>query len=67
MGQIVMVVHADSTRFRLKFSRPSTIESCPVKLMVLEQGTIGVPRRAPYGYGYHYGYGHAATAKPETP
>lgn len=67
MGQIVMVVHADSTLQAEVQQALSTIESCPVKLMVLNKARSVSQGGHGYGYGYHYGYGHAATAKPETP
>jgi Mrp family chromosome partitioning ATPase len=53
MGQIVMVVQAGKTLQADVQHALTTIESCPVKLMVLNQAqTI-----AKGGYGYGYGYG----------
>ena len=52
MGQVVMVVQADKTPQAKVIQALSTIESCPVKLMLLNQA-----RTAPTaGYGYGYGY-----------
>ncbi len=56
MGQIVIVVHAESTTQAAVKQAVDTIEACPVKMMVLNQA-----RQASsdgYGYGYGYGYGH---------
>ena len=55
MGQIVFVVHAEST-FQSDVKRAlAMIESCQVKMMVLNQArTAG---QGAYGYGYGYGYG----------
>lgn len=64
MGQIVMVVHADSTLQAEVQQALSTIESCPVKLMVLNKARSVTQGGHGYGYGYHYGYGHATAAKP---
>lgn len=55
MGQVVMVVQAERTLHGEVKQALATIESCPVRLMVLNkskgQSTEG------YGYGYGYGYG----------
>jgi exopolysaccharide/PEP-CTERM locus tyrosine autokinase len=59
MGQIVMVVRADSTLRADVEQALSTIEACPVKLAVLNQArNEGLGGK--YGYGYGYGYGNAA-------
>lgn len=59
MGQIVMVVRADSTLRSDVSQALSTLESCPVKLLVLNQArSEGIGGK--YGYGYGYGYGNAA-------
>jgi protein-tyrosine kinase len=64
MGQLVVVVRADSTLQSTVRSALATIESCPVKMMVLNQargdapGTYGAEQG--YGYGYGYGYGHSS-------
>lgn len=56
MGQIVIVVHAEQTAQAAVKQALSAIESCPIKMMILNQA-----RQAStdgYGYGYGYGYGH---------
>ena len=56
MGQIVMVTRAERTLHGQVTHALSTIENCPVKLMLLNQA-----RPDPlgsYGYGYAYGYGY---------
>ena len=60
MGQIVMVVHAGQTQQATVQEALSTIESCPVKLMVLNKARgdgVGGYGYGGYGYGYGYGYG----------
>jgi len=55
MGQIAFVVHAESTLQADVKRALATIESCPVKLLVLNQArTVG---QGAHGYGYGYGYG----------
>ena len=55
MGQIVFVVHAESTLQSDVKRALATIESCPIKMMVLNQArTVG---QGAHGYGYGYGYG----------
>lgn len=56
MGQVVMVVNAENTLQSAVKQAISTIESCPVKMMVLNQVKQG--KSDGYGYGYGYGYGH---------
>lgn len=55
MGQVVMVVRAESTTHSEVKHALAAIESCPVKLMLLNQARSS----APDGYGYGYGYGYA--------
>ncbi len=57
MGQIVVVVKAGGTSQDDVKHALSTIESCPVKMMVLNQTRSA--RYQGYGYGYGYGYGQA--------
>jgi protein-tyrosine kinase len=58
MGQIVMVVRADSTLRADVEQALVAIESCPVKMLVLNQArNEGLGGK--YGYGYGYGYGNA--------
>ena len=56
MGQIVVVVHADKTLQSDVQHAVSTIEACPVKMVVLNQARAGT--RGGYGYGYGEGYGY---------
>ena len=56
MGQIVVVVQAGETAQAAVKEALSTIEACPLKMMVLNQATQPASER--YGYGYSYGYGY---------
>ena len=55
MGQIVFVVHAESTLQSEVKRALATIESCPLKMVVLNQARTAA--QGAYGYGYGYGYG----------
>lgn len=56
MGQIVVVVHAGRTLQAEVQHALSTIESCPIRMMLLNKArAIG---KESYGYGYGYGYGY---------
>lgn len=55
MGQIVVVVHAGKTLQSDVQHALSTIESCPVRMMLLNKA-VGAAHGS-YGYGYGYGYG----------
>ena len=57
MGQIVVVVHAEKTLQSDVEHALSTIEACPVKMMVLNQAKAGGVGGYGYGQGYGYGYG----------
>jgi protein-tyrosine kinase len=59
MGQVVMVVQAQQTTQADVTQALATIESCPVKMMVLNKGrALKLPRsRQAHGYGYGYGDG----------
>jgi exopolysaccharide/PEP-CTERM locus tyrosine autokinase len=59
MGQIVLVVQAERTLQSQVRSALATVESCPVKLMLLNQARGGEEE----GYGYGYGYGYQAVMK----
>lgn len=64
MGQVVLVVEAERTTHAQVRQALATIESCPVRLMVLNKArerSVG----GYYGYGYGYGYGQAQESKPE--
>ena len=66
MGQIVIVVHAESTPQSAVKRALSTIDSCPVRLMLLNQARVDADGSYGYGYGYRYGYdsGDAPDAQP---
>ena len=55
MGQIVVVVHAGKTLQADVQHALSTIESCPVRMMLLNKAQSNL--HGAYGYGYGYGYG----------
>ena len=56
MGQIVIVVRAESTLQADVHHALSNIESCPVKMVVLNQARTA--SKGTYGYGYGYGQEH---------
>jgi exopolysaccharide/PEP-CTERM locus tyrosine autokinase len=56
MGQIVMVVRAESTLQSDVHHALSNIEACPVKMLVLNQARTA--SKGTYGYGYGYGQEH---------
>ena len=56
MGQVVLVVQADMTLQADVQHALAMIESCPVKMMLLNK--VRVEAKGKYGYGYGYGYGH---------
>ncbi|MBC7394753.1 MAG: tyrosine-protein kinase family protein [Variovorax sp.] len=58
MGQIVMVVRAGSTLQTDVEHALSTIESCPVRMMMLNQTQADTEGTSGLGYGYGYGYGY---------
>jgi exopolysaccharide/PEP-CTERM locus tyrosine autokinase len=73
MGQIVMVVSAGRTLQASVQQALATIESCPVKMMVLNKAEARIAGGYGYGYGYAgygsgygygYGYGQGGEAKP---
>lgn len=66
MGQVIVVVRADSTSHAEVKHAVAALEICPVKMMVLNQ-TSGHFDGHGYGYGYGYGYGHGAepSAQPQ--
>jgi protein-tyrosine kinase len=65
MGQIVVVVQAGKTLQADVQHALATIESCPVKMMVLNRASGS--QTGTYGYGYGYGYGAAPAADPRQP
>lgn len=64
MGQVVMVVEAGRTTHGMVRQALSTIESCPVKLMLLNKvrNVGGAGQYGTYGYGYGYGRREAEAA-----
>ena len=56
MGQIVMVVQAGKTLRSDVVHALSTIEACPVRMLLLNKSQA--ESAGGYGYGYGYGYGH---------
>lgn len=66
MGQVVLVVRAESTQHGDVKSALATIEACPVKLVVLNAATADLDGHG-YGYGYGYGYGSGGATKGELP
>lgn len=56
MGQIVVVVHAGRTLQADVQHALSTIESCPVRMMLLNKAQGNAHGAYSYGYGYGYGY-----------
>ncbi|SBT08282.1 Non-specific protein-tyrosine kinase [Candidatus Propionivibrio aalborgensis] len=55
MGQVVIVVKAEGTAHADVRHALATLETCPVKLMLLNQARAAT--KDSYGYGYGYGYG----------
>lgn len=60
MGQVVVVVQAEKTLQSQVRHAMTTIEACPIKLVVLNQARGG--DQDAYGYGYGYGYGSPGQA-----
>lgn len=56
MGQVVIVVNSENTAQAAVRQAVTTIESCPHKMLVLNQ--VRGNKTEGYGYGYGYGYGH---------
>lgn len=63
MGQVVVVVESGRTTHGAVKQALATIETCPVKMLVLNKASQG-GRGDLYGYGYGYGYG--ADARPDS-
>ena len=60
MPRIVIVVHAGKT-LQVNVQRAlSTIEACPLKMMVLNQTRADAQETSELGYGYGYGYGYGS-------
>ena len=60
MGQVVLVVRAETTLQRDVMRALAMIDACPVKMALLNGGRGSVDQQG-YGYGYGYGYGHDAS------
>jgi len=60
MGQIVVVVHAGKTLQSEVRQALATIESCPVKLLLLNKASTVFKGGYGYGYGYGEGYGEGS-------
>ncbi len=54
MGQVIVVVNAENTAQAAVKQAIATIESCPLKMMLLNQARTSQTD----GYGYRYGYGY---------
>lgn len=61
MGQVVVVVRAEKTLQSEVEHALSTIEACPIKLLVLNQ--VRSQGLGAHGYGYGYGYGNGGYAR----
>lgn len=64
MGQVVVVVHAGKTLQADVESALGTIETCPVRMMLLNRAQAST--EGGYGYGYGYGYGQGGGASSDT-
>jgi len=63
MGQIVVVVHAEKTAQSAVQQALATIETCPLKMLLLNQANANTSGGyGSGGYGYGYGYGTEDTA-----
>lgn len=58
MGQIVVVVRAGATLQSDVEHALSTIEACPLRMMLLNQTRADAEGTSGYGLGYGYGYGY---------
>jgi hypothetical protein len=58
MGQVVMVVHAGRTLQAEVKQALSTVEACPLKLMLLNKTSHLFKDAYGYGYGHARGYGY---------
>ena len=65
MGQIVMVVRAESTLQSDVQNALSAIHACPVKLLILNQAKTSSTAGYGYGYGYGHGYGYGQAPQRE--
>lgn len=63
MGQVVMVVQAEKTLQADVQSALATIESCPLRLLLLNRAQALAEGGYGYGYGYGHGYGHGTAPR----
>ena len=63
MGQIVVVVQAGKTLQADVQRALSTIEACPLRLLLLNQARADSQEAAGLGYGYGYGYGYGGAKR----
>lgn len=61
MGQVVLVVRAESTTHAEVKSAVAAIEACPVKMVALNKASGHLDG---HGYGYGYGYGYSRRTEP---
>jgi len=57
----LFVIHAEKTLQSNVERALAAIESCPVKLLILNAAKL--PAQGTYGYGYGYGYGQGYGAR----
>ena len=62
MGQVVVVVKSEGTSHSDVKHALAAIESCPVRLMLLNQAKTASKDEYGYGYGSGYGYGYGSSA-----
>jgi protein-tyrosine kinase len=68
MGQVVLVVRAEHTAQGAIQDALATIESCPVRLLLLNRAQAAAREGYGYVYGYGYGYGgRTGTSVPDAP
>jgi protein-tyrosine kinase len=69
MGQVVVVVRAEHTAQGAIQDALATIESCPVRLLLLNRAHAAAREGYGYVYGYGYGYGSrtAGAGVPDAP
>jgi len=65
MGQVVVVVQAEKTLQSDVRQALATIETCPLKLMLLNKARTISKGGADYEYGYGYGYGSDQQEAPQ--
>lgn len=66
MGQVMIVVESGRTTHGAVKQALATVESCPVKLLVLNKAVVGGQGLYGYEYGYGYGYGYGKGPRMES-